>query len=89
MLKRLLVLLLPLLVVPALGCGSSSCARVCRKLASCKALSTDESTCTKDCEKPTLGRTCANEDAIASCIENASCDELTKETSQLKCPACQ
>lgn len=87
--RTLASLLMTLLALSSQGCGRSACARVCQKLSSCKALSTDEATCTRDCEKPALGRTCSNEDAIASCIENASCDDLTKESARLRCPACQ
>ena len=71
------------------GCGSSPCSKVCQKLGSCNALQVSVQQCTQDCEQPANGHSCANEDAIASCIESASCDDLTKETSRLKCPACQ
>lgn len=84
-----MLLSLAMLAPTLQGCGGSGCARVCKKLAACKALSTDVDTCTRDCEKPTLGRTCSNEDAIAGCIENASCDDLTKESARLHCPVCQ
>jgi hypothetical protein len=71
------------------GCGASPCAKVCQKLGSCNALSVSVDQCTKDCEQPANGHSCANEDAIASCMDAASCDDLTKESSRLKCPACQ
>jgi hypothetical protein len=73
----------------AAGCGSSPCAKVCQKLQTCNALSVSVAQCTQDCEQPANGHSCANEDAIASCMESASCDDLTKESSRLKCPACQ
>jgi len=85
--------LLTALAVAALGlaaCGPSPCARVCQKLASCDgALVTTEAQCTADCEDPAAGHTCANEDAIASCIEGASCEALTSASSRLQCPGCE
>jgi len=89
--------ILPFLALLVLiGCGASPCARVCQKLASCGALAfadggTDgiEAACEKDCAEPPSGHTCDNEDSIASCMEQASCDDLTKESSRLSCPSCQ
>jgi hypothetical protein len=80
---------LPLLLLALAACGSSPCRDVCHKLASCNALSSTEDQCTQDCEHPVSGRTCDNEDAIASCITQASCDDLTLTSSRLKCPTCQ
>jgi hypothetical protein len=72
------------------GCGPSPCDRVCTKLNSCHALTVSESQCATDCSHPPNGaRTCTNEDAIASCFEQASCDDLTNESSRLRCPTCQ
>ena len=73
------------------GCGASPCAQVCQKLSSCSALMSgvSESQCEQDCEHPASGRTCSNEDAIASCVQSASCDDLTLESSRLKCPGCE
>jgi hypothetical protein len=85
---RVMRFVLPLLALLA-GCGANPCQRTCTKLASCKVV-TNEAQCEYDCKHPPNGgRTCSNEDAIATCIENASCDDLTKESSRLKCPACQ
>ena len=78
------------------ACGPSPCGRVCQKLDSCGALvlpdgGTDgaEAACEQDCSNPPSGHTCVNEDAIASCFEQASCDDLTKESSRLQCPGCE
>lgn len=71
------------------GCGSSPCDTVCKKLASCSALTSTEAQCVEDCEKPSSGHTCANEDAIASCFNAATCDQLTSQSSTLQCPSCQ
>jgi hypothetical protein len=71
------------------GCGSDACKRTCAKLKSCGAV-TDELQCVKDCETPPNGgRTCSNEDAIATCFEAATCADLTSESSRLTCPSCQ
>ncbi len=71
------------------GCSPSPCHRTCTKLASCQVVP-DEAQCEKDCDSPPNGgQPCSNEDAIATCIENATCDQLTSVTSQLQCPACQ
>lgn len=79
------------------ACGASPCSRVCQKLDSCGALalpdggsSGAELACEQDCENPPGGgHTCTNEDAIASCFEAASCEDLTSESSRLKCPSCE
>jgi len=81
--------LLALMGVVGLGCGSSPCSAVCKKLASCSAITSTESQCEDDCEHPATGRTCLNEDQIATCITNASCDDLTSQSSRLQCPTCQ
>ncbi|MBS2026929.1 MAG: hypothetical protein JST54_03405 [Deltaproteobacteria bacterium] len=80
------VVLVALVVV---GCGSSPCSTVCKKLASCNAITSSEKQCEDDCEHPASGRTCLNEDAIATCFQNATCDELTSQSSRLQCPTCQ
>jgi hypothetical protein len=82
---RALVLLVPLLVV---GCGESPCQKVCTKLASCSVV-TDAKQCQSDCESPPNGGApCDNEDAIATCMEAATCEQLTDVTSTLTCPTC-
>jgi hypothetical protein len=73
-----------------LGCSPSPCSRVCNKLNSCPGvLAVSESQCENDCNNPPNGgQTCSNEDAIATCIEQASCQELSQEDSRLQCPSC-
>ena len=85
------VVLMALAAVAILGCGSSPCATVCKKLASCNALAStsSEKQCQDDCENPASGRTCTNEDDIAKCISAASCDDLTSQSSRINCPTCQ
>ena len=84
--RLLLSLAVALLVA---GCGSDACKRTCAKLKRCGAV-TNEAQCVKDCETPPNGgRTCSNEDAIATCFENATCEEVTSESSRLTCPSCQ
>jgi hypothetical protein len=89
-------LLAVIIFAASLGCGASPCARVCQKLDSCGALAladggTDgaEPACEQDCANPPSGHTCTNENSIAGCIEQASCEELTSESSRLQCPSCQ
>ncbi len=70
------------------GCAASPCQRVCTKLATCKVVAS-ESQCQSDCQKPPNGGSpCNNEDAIATCIEGATCQQLTDVTSTLQCPTC-
>ena len=70
------------------GCSPSPCQRVCTKLSTCKVVAS-ESQCQKDCQAPPNGgTTCHNEDAIATCIEGATCEQLMDVTSTLQCPTC-
>lgn len=84
-----LLLLLAAAALLVSGCGSDACKRTCAKLKSCGAV-TNQTQCVKDCETPPNGgRTCSNEDAIATCFEKATCEEVTSESSRLSCPSCQ
>ena len=82
---RLLALVV---LATASACGESPCEKACTKLASCSAV-TSESQCQADCQTPPNGAApCDNEDAIATCIQGATCEQLTDVTSTLQCPTC-
>lgn len=71
----------------AAGC-SSPCEETCKRFVECGVVA-DQTACVSACEQPPGGgHPCSNQEAIASCVTAATCDELTKPSSRLSCPAC-